>query len=578
MRLDHIDLKDLKTTNLNVRKRGAKNVDDILPSIRSLGVLQPLLVRPNCEGFEIVAGQRRFYAVSKLAEEASETGSAIEPLPCIIMEDGDDAKVIEASLAENIARLPMDEIDQYKAFSDLVKQGRSVEGIASHFGVTERLVKQRLAIANLYQPILTAYRKDDISADTLRILTMATKRQQKTWWKLFTSEDEYAPQGRALKAWLLGGADIPVSNALFDVSEYGGNIISDLFGEERYFDDAPQFWSLQNTAIAEARDTYLANGWNEVIVFEVGAYWTSWEYSKVTKAKGGKVYVSIANDGEVTFHEGYLTSKELAKREKAGAGGGEAEDEKISSRPELTKAMQNYLELHRHSVVRTKLLEHSGIALRLGVAQMIAGSALWSVNGDPQKSNSSAIQESLTTNSAEPAFAAEKAKVADWLGLSLDEGGMVVPRKGDWNNTLCRYALFEKLCALDDDTVNRILTFVVAETLFVGDAFVEGLGERFKVDMAESWKPDETFFNLFRDKEAINACVKEAAGKATADAHVSSTAKVQKKIIQDCLDGTRANGKADWQPRYMAFPMKSYTKRGGIEAVERLNMVKKHFA
>ena len=67
MKLDHIKLEDLKLTSLNVRKRGAKDVDDILPSIRSLGVLQPLLVRPNCKGFEIVAGQRRFYAVTKLA-------------------------------------------------------------------------------------------------------------------------------------------------------------------------------------------------------------------------------------------------------------------------------------------------------------------------------------------------------------------------------------------------------------------------------------------------------------------------------------------------------------------------------
>ena len=37
----------------------------------------------------------------------------------------DNAKAIEASLAENIARLPMDEIDQYKAFAALVKEGNS---------------------------------------------------------------------------------------------------------------------------------------------------------------------------------------------------------------------------------------------------------------------------------------------------------------------------------------------------------------------------------------------------------------------------------------------------------------------
>lgn len=71
-------------------------------------------------------------------------------------------------------------MDQYKAFAALVKAGQSVEDIASQFGVTERLVTQRLAIANLIGPILTAYRKGDIHPTTVRILTMASKRQQRT--------------------------------------------------------------------------------------------------------------------------------------------------------------------------------------------------------------------------------------------------------------------------------------------------------------------------------------------------------------------------------------------------------------
>lgn len=53
-----------------------------------------------------------------------------------------------------------------------------------------------------------------------------------------------------------------------------------------------------------------------------------------------------------------------------------------------------------------------------------------------------------------------------------------------------------------------------------------------------------------------------------------ATAKAQKQVVQKCLDGTRARGKADWQPRYMAFPMKAYTKRGGIDAVEGWKRVK----
>lgn len=61
MELQHINIENLNTTALNVRKKGAKDIGDILPSIRSMGVLQPLLVRPKTDdpkgqGFEIVAG------------------------------------------------------------------------------------------------------------------------------------------------------------------------------------------------------------------------------------------------------------------------------------------------------------------------------------------------------------------------------------------------------------------------------------------------------------------------------------------------------------------------------------------
>lgn len=122
MQLQHIELENLKTAPVNVRKVGGKDFADLEPSIRSLGLLQPLLVRPNCEGFEIIAGQRRYHALSKIAEDTT-----VEPVPCLVMEKGDDAKAVEASLAENIARLPMDEVDQYKAFAELVKKGQGVD-------------------------------------------------------------------------------------------------------------------------------------------------------------------------------------------------------------------------------------------------------------------------------------------------------------------------------------------------------------------------------------------------------------------------------------------------------------------
>jgi len=111
---------------------------------------------------------------------------------------------------------------------------------------------------------------------------------------------------------------------------------------------------------------------------------------------------------------------------------------------------------------------------------------------------------------------------------------------------------------------------------------VEVLGNMLSVDMADSWSPDDTFLTLLRDKEAINAMLKSIGGKHVADGNISATAKVQKKIIADYLDGTRSGGKKannkNWQPRYMDFPFAAYTKRGGIEAIENWKTVKKRYA
>ncbi|MFN3226824.1 MAG: ParB/RepB/Spo0J family partition protein [Hyphomicrobiales bacterium] len=560
-----LPLDALKPASLNVRKRGGKQADDLMPSIRSLGLLQPLIVRPKCTGYEVVAGQRRYQALTKLAE----TGEGLTDVPCVVMDKEDDAKAIEASLAENLARLPMDEIDQYKAFAALKKQGLSVEDIASRFAVTTRMIEQRLAIANLIGPILTAYRKDEISASTVRVLTMASTQQQKAWWALFKDEDSYAPQGRALRAWLFGGEDIPVENALFDVAAYEGAIVSDLFSEDRFFDDADAFWTLQNQAIAASRETHLEDGWQEVTILDVGSHWSKWQHVKMSKKEGGRVYIVPSHNGAVALHEGYLTEKEAAKREKAKAGDTETKTDK----PELTKALQTYLDLHRHAVVRHKLLAHPQTALRIGLAQMIAGSSLWDVRPDKQKAGREDIAESLEANTAQIAFNEERRKLQALLGIEAGGSDTLTPQHKDWNSEERALHLYAKLTQMSDEEVMRLLVFVVAECLPSGGVLVEALGFQLDASLASHWSPDDTFFDLLKDKEAINAILKEVGGKATADAHVSETAKLQKKLIRQHLDGSRKPHKPDWQPRYASFPMKAYTKRGGIEAIERAKAV-----
>ncbi len=572
MQLQHIELKNLAISPLNVRKVGAKSVDDLMPSIQAHGVIQPLLVRPSDEGFEVVAGQRRFHALQKL-DDAANNESKPEPVPCLVMESGDDAKAVEASLAENIARLPMDEIDQYKAFAALIKQGRDVADIASQFGITERHVTQRLAIANLIAPILTAYRKGEVDPTAVRLLTMATKSQQKAWVKLLKSDDEYAPQGYQLKCWLFGGNQITTTAALFDLEAYDGNIISDLFGEERYFDDAAKFWPLQNQAIAEKRDAYLAEGWSDVIIWELGDYFPSYEYVETAKEDGGKVYIIPAHNGEVTCYEGQLSHADVKKRDRATKGDSDAPKAKA----ELTKPMQNYLDVHRHSAVRLELLNAQELALRLAVAQMICSSELWEVKADPQKTANDAIESSLSENAAQARFAEQRALIFELLGMSEKDGDTLVPYKHEWQKSRDIHTVLAKLITLDDESVMKIFTFVVAETLPCGSALVEVLSNQLDVDMAEYWQSDECFLSLLRDKSVINAVLKDTAGKAKADGNITSTAKVQKQLISEALAAKSDSDKPAWLPRYMRFPMRSYTKQGGISAIDQWSSVRKHY-
>ncbi|GAY20332.1 putative plasmid stabilization protein [Sphingobium fuliginis] len=112
MELMHIDIARLCVSGLNMRgNRKAPDLANILPSVRARGILVPLIVREKREGaaqggeecpaYEIVAGKRRYHAALTLAQE----NEGIDPLPCAVMEAGDDAAALEASLIENIARL-----------------------------------------------------------------------------------------------------------------------------------------------------------------------------------------------------------------------------------------------------------------------------------------------------------------------------------------------------------------------------------------------------------------------------------------------------------------------------------------
>ncbi len=558
MTLAFIDLDRLSVSKTNMRyAKKSPDVSDILPTVRKRGIIQTLLVRPNCqEGhFEIVAGARRYHAARIVAEE---TGEA-EPLPCRILAEADDAAAIEASMIENLARLDADEVTQWETFTQLVKEGRDPAGIAETFGLPDAVIRRVLALGNLLPRIRHLYRAEAIDRVTVRHLTLASKSQQKAWLALFDDPDARAPIGHQLKAWLFGGQSISAAHALFDLDTFGGSIVADLFGEDRYFADADAFWVAQNAAIEARRDDYLEAGWREVVVVPASDHFSVWEHEKAPKRKGGRVYVDVRASGEVVFHEGYVTRKE------AHSGGASAETATAKPpRLELTSTLQTYVDLHRHAAVRAGLLAHPQVALRLMVAHVIAGSPLWIVKVEQQTTRSDEVRESVETCLGETAF--DERRRAVLAVLDLDPERATVVRGYGRDRDLP--ALFARLLALPDSIVLEVVALAMGETLMSGSAAVEAVGAQIGIDMAVWWNADDALFEALRDREVLVRMVAEVAGETVAAANAGEKTKTLKRIIRDHLDGNDGRPKVErWVPKWMAFPPAAYTTRGGVGTV-----------
>ena len=553
-KLHHIPLSQLTVSKLNVRRHGAKEIDSLAASIAALGIIQPLLVRGDGDSYEIVAGRRRYLAAKKLdAAGATDT----DKLPCVLLEADDDVTAIEASLAENVERLPMDDLEQYEAFAALRKKGLGEADIAAHFGISEQIVKRRLAIANLHPDIRRLYRAGDIDTQTLQLLTLATRERQKAWLALNNDPNQEPPPSWQLKAWLLGGAEISCQAALFDEAAYRGGIASDLFGEQRYFTDPDEFWRLQNAAIAERREQLLKSGWAQVHVIEPDRRFQPWDYESVAKADGGGVYVVVEPDGHVTVHKGLKPRGEARRSKRNADDDGSGEMTEKSERPEMSAPLANYVDLVRHSAVRLAVADAPDIALRLMLAHAIGGGRWWKVEAEPQRPATAEIGEAVAALASEAAFAKRRAKAAKLLRTDGD-GAPIVAYDLSGSHTA---EVFERLVDMTDTQVLQVLAAVMAETLAVGTDLIDTLGQRLKVDCLQHWRPDDTYFALVKDREAVTGMLAEVVGDTAANSYLTKPGTKKKAIIRKALAGEGRTRKENWTPRYLAFPRQGYTTR-----------------
>jgi ParB family chromosome partitioning protein len=145
-------------------------------SIRELGVLVPILVRPvpialgERPAYELIAGERRWRAAA---------AARLETVPAIVRE-ADDRSSLEVAVVENLQRADLDPLEEAMGFAHLIEEyGYTQERLAERIGKSRPAVANALRLLNLSDPIKALVRSGALSVGHARALLAvdASERQ-----------------------------------------------------------------------------------------------------------------------------------------------------------------------------------------------------------------------------------------------------------------------------------------------------------------------------------------------------------------------------------------------------------------
>ncbi len=138
------------------------SLEELAQSIREVGLLQPLVVRPTAEGtYELIAGERRWRACQR---------AGLKTVPVVVRPSGDQAS-LEMALVENLQRSDITPVESAKAFRRLMQEfGLTQEQVAERVGKSRTAVANTLRLLKLPPRALEALEKNEITEGHARAL------------------------------------------------------------------------------------------------------------------------------------------------------------------------------------------------------------------------------------------------------------------------------------------------------------------------------------------------------------------------------------------------------------------------
>jgi ParB family transcriptional regulator, chromosome partitioning protein len=140
-----LDVAQVRPNQLQPRVRfDDEKLQELAASIREKGLLQPIVVRPVEDGYELIAGERRWRACQR---------AGLEQVPALV-KDASDPESLQLALIENVQRDDLSPIEEAQAYRLMVEQfGMTQEAVATNVGRSRASVANTLRLLQLPKTI-----------------------------------------------------------------------------------------------------------------------------------------------------------------------------------------------------------------------------------------------------------------------------------------------------------------------------------------------------------------------------------------------------------------------------------------
>jgi ParB family chromosome partitioning protein len=168
--------------NPNQPRQVMGDLSELIASITEKGIIEPLVVRPRGDRFQIVAGERRYQAAVQVG---------LQELP-VVIRDADDTEMLELALIENLQRKDLTPFEESEALHGLAEGcGYTHEDLARRLGKSRSSVTESLSLNAIPEEIRNLCRLADISSKSLLLQVV----RQNTPEKMTALIEKIASQG-----------------------------------------------------------------------------------------------------------------------------------------------------------------------------------------------------------------------------------------------------------------------------------------------------------------------------------------------------------------------------------------------